>query len=553
MGGLELPGENLPPFSREWTLGVRPAYPAQLRQFRAVLKGDRWNLPAGTLDAFEADGREALLQLSSRPPLNLGEQIRALKAYPYGCAEQTTSGLYPSLYADAASLKRLGLEAEPDEARRKAIELGIERLLGMQRHNGSFGLWSADSEEEYWLTAYVSDFLLRARDQGFAVPPQALKKASERLLRYLQERSLIEISYSENADHTRFAVQAYAGYVLARSQQAPLGALRSLWERRADSRSGLPLVQLAVALKLMGDAPRADQALELGLRVQRERHDWLADYGSPLRDQALILALLEEHDLAAGAREQRLFDLADSLAGSQWLSTQERNAVYLAGRGLLAKPEPNWTAQLTAGDQQRELNNQQPGLKLDGALLAEPLSIASSGSEPLYQQLTLSGYPLAAPPPGGENLTIRREFLGADGERLDLNALDSGELVLVHLAIEAKERVPDALVVDLLPAGLELENQNLAQSAASLDDASSALKEWQKSMQNAAIKHQEFRDDRYVAALDVGEYGTTHLLYLARAVTPGTYRVPPPTVESMYRPNWQALGDAPEQLVVRGK
>ena len=72
-------------------------------------------------------------------------------------------------------------------------------------------------------------------------------------------------------------------------------------------------------------------------------------------------------------------------------------------------------------------------------------------------------------------------------------------------------------------------------------------------MQNAALKHQEFRDDRYVAALDISEYDTTHLLYLARAVTPGTYRVPPPTVESMYRPNWQAIGETPERLVVKGK
>ena len=37
-------------------------------------------------------GREALLSLSSRPPLNLGEQIRALKAYPYGCSVQNTCG-----------------------------------------------------------------------------------------------------------------------------------------------------------------------------------------------------------------------------------------------------------------------------------------------------------------------------------------------------------------------------------------------------------------------------------------------------------------------------
>lgn len=56
--------------------------------------------------------------------------------------------------------------------RKRNIEMGIEHLLGMQRYNGSFGLWSSDSEEEYWLTAYVTDFLLRAREQGFGVPAE---------------------------------------------------------------------------------------------------------------------------------------------------------------------------------------------------------------------------------------------------------------------------------------------------------------------------------------------------------------------------------------------
>jgi uncharacterized protein YfaS (alpha-2-macroglobulin family) len=553
VNGLDLPGENLPPFSREWTLGIRPAYPALLKHYRAVLKDQPWSLPEGALAQFEPAGREALLSLSSRPPLNLGEQIRALKAYPYGCAEQTTSGLYPSLYADAASLKRLGLEGEPDATRKRKIELGIERLLGMQRYNGSFGLWGADGEEEYWLTAYVTDFLLRARDQGYAVPPEALKKASERLLRYLQERNLIEVDYSENAEHTRFAVQAYAGLVLARSQQAPLGALRSLFERRSDSRSGLPLVQLSIALQKMGDQPRADQALLAGLASTRQGNDWLADYGSPLRDQAMILALLEENDLAKDKREERLFELSDLLASNPWLSTQERNALFLAGRGLLGKPETAWKVVLDGSGGEYPLSNEQPALALEGQLLSSDMSLRNEGSEPVYQQLTISGYPAQAPLPGGENLSIRREYLGMNGQPLDLKALNSGDLVLVHIAVNAKQRVPDALVVDLLPAGLELENQNLAQSAASLENASSKVKEWRESMQNASLKHQEFRDDRYVAALNLDGYGTTHLLYLARAVTPGTYRVPPPQVESMYRPNWQALGETAPQMVIKGR
>ena len=415
------------------------------------------------------------------------------------------------------------------------------------------GLWGADGQEEYWLTAYITDFLLRARDQGYAVPRQALQQASQRLMRYVQERNLIEADYSDNLDHTRFAVQAYAALVLARSQQAPLGALRNIFERRSDALSGLPLVQLSIALQKMGDQPRADQALAAGLAVTRKGDQWLGDYGSPLRDQALILALLEENDLMTGQREQRLFDLSDQLAASPWLSTQERNSLFLAGRDVLAKPQADWSAQLTSGGQTRDLNNRQSGMKLDGPLLNTPLSVRNEGHDTVYQQLTISGYPQQAPVAGGENMSIRRDYLRMSGEPLDLTSLKSGDLVLVHLAVTAKQPVPDALVVDLLPAGLELENQNLGQSAASLENASTEVKLWREAMQNANVEHQEYRDDRYVAALKLEGSGTAHLLYLARAVTPGTYRVPPPQVESMYRPNWQAVGETPGTMVIKGR
>jgi hypothetical protein len=549
--GLDLPGETLPPITRDWTLGVRPAYPALVRHLRSVLKDQPWTLPAGALSPFEPAGREALLTLSSRPPLNIGEQIKALRAYPYGCLEQTVSRLYPSLYSDAASLKKLGVESDTDAERKRKMDIGIERLLGMQRYNGSFGLWGADGEEEYWLTAYVTDFLLRARDQGYAVPPEPLKKANERLLRYLQERDLIEADYSDNLEHTRFAVQAYAGLVLARSQQAPLGALRSLFDRRSDARSGLPLVQLAIALQKMGDQPRADQALQAGLAASRSDADWLGDYGSPLRDQALVLALLQENDLKKATLEERLFTLSDLLASSSWLSTQERNALYLAGRTALASPQQPWAAQLQSAGTSYSLTDAQPALKLTDGALSEALTVTSQTQQPLYQQLTLSGYPAQPPAPSADNLSIRRQYLSLDGEPLKLDTLKSGDLVLVHLVVGAKQRVADALVVDLLPAGLEIENQNLAQSAASLDDASSNVRQWRESMQNASLQHQEFRDDRYVAALKLDGYGSTHLLYLARAVTPGTYKVPPPQVESMYRPGWHAVGATPADLTVR--
>src|SRR3546814_10784414 len=41
----------------------------------------------------------------------------------------------------------------------------------------------------------------------------------------------------------------------------------------------------------------------------------------------------------------------------------------------------------------------------------------------------------------------------------------------------------------------------------------------------ADVLHEEYRDDRYVAALKLGAGRTARVFYLVRAVTPGTYTV----------------------------
>ena len=105
-------------------------------------------------------------------------------------------------------------------------------------------------------------------------------------------------------------------------------------------------------------------------------------------------------------------------------------------------------------------------------------------------------------------------------------------------------------MVDLLPAGLELENQNLANSSASLQDSGSEVQNLLNQMQQADIQQMEFRDDRFVAAVAVNQGQPVTLVYLARAVTPGTYQVPVPQVESMYVPQWRATGSTEGLLIV---
>lgn len=131
------------------------------------------------------------------------------------------------------------------------------------------------------------------------MPTDAINRGNERLLRYLQDPGMMSIPYADNLKASKFAVQSYAALVLARQQKAPLGALREIWEHRADAASGLPLLQLGVALKTMGDAMRGEEAIVLALKTPRNSDEriWLGDYGSPLRDSALMLSLLEENKL----------------------------------------------------------------------------------------------------------------------------------------------------------------------------------------------------------------------------------------------------------------
>ncbi|MFP1454119.1 hypothetical protein ACLB1O_03080 [Escherichia coli] len=63
----------------------------------------------------------------------------------------------------------MGIKGDSDEKCLTA-DIGISRLLQMQRDNGGFALWDKNGDEEYWLTAYVMDFLVRAGEQGYSAP-----------------------------------------------------------------------------------------------------------------------------------------------------------------------------------------------------------------------------------------------------------------------------------------------------------------------------------------------------------------------------------------------
>jgi uncharacterized protein YfaS (alpha-2-macroglobulin family) len=541
---------------RDYEIAVRPAW-ASIRRSRARSLDTAQTLSFGAnlFEGMMAESGRALISVSATPPIPFSAAVKGLIGYPYGCVEQTSSRAWPLVWLDEATARRFGLTPLPAAQRAEMLEAAWTRLSAMQLESGHFAFWPGEGEPQPQMTPHVADLLLSAQAAGHAVPEAVLEKALKRLNEDLLTGGDGYYGY-EHSDHLRFAGQAYAGYVLAKANRAPLGTLRSLFQNeRGKSLTALPLLHLGLALHLQGDAPRGKEAIAEAMKKKSRRPGWLGDYGSRIRDEALMLALLHEHELATPEQNARVIELARDLRKPErdeyWLSTQEQLAVFRLGRQLLGDAARGLQGELRVGDQVEPFDGRPlVSRELGVAELRRGVSVVLQGEGPFWVSEDVSGTPTSAPGVREDPIRIARAYYRLDGTLFEGGKLKEGETLVAKLTIEAKEAMPDALVVDLLPAGIEIENLALGDRGALgelvLDGITLNQREYA-----AEVRHEEFRDDRYVAALKL--YGGTpaSLFYLVRAVSPGRFVVPPPTIEDMYRPRLQGIGRSlPETLEV---
>ncbi len=213
---LTLPdGQTL---TKELTLGVRSLDPETSTTRRFSLgAGDTFTLDANLYADLREGTGTAIVAAGPLVRLDAPRLLAQLDRYPYGCTEQVTSQAMPLLYLSSVS-KAMGLRSKPQAQTR--VDQAIERVLSRQASNGAFGLWRADSGD-FWLDAYVSGFLSRARAEGHSVPARAFDMAMDNL----RNRVNYAPDFSEGANSGGSDI-AYALLVLAREGRAAMGDLR---------------------------------------------------------------------------------------------------------------------------------------------------------------------------------------------------------------------------------------------------------------------------------------------------------------------------------------
>ena len=570
--------------TKQLVLGVRNLEPEVSHTQAIALEPEAPPLQLQTLVSEDSGLRPSSaswsLSISGAGALDVPGILWALDRYPFGCVEQLTSRALPLLYLDRVILSA-GL---PLESQTTAVDVGtnanaadnasassdaakadvparvrkaIAEVLAHQYSTGGFGLWQPGLGD-LWLDAYVSDFLTRAREQGYEVQPTAFSNALDNLRN--------QLSYAADFDKGGEGI-AYALYVLARNSRVPVGDLRYYLETKLDAfATPMARAQLGAALALFGETERAATALRSAKALweqQAAATGWRADFGSHLRDGAALLTLAAE----AGGNAIDISVLGDQLervwAATDYPSTQDQAWMLLAAHALMdgaAKPRLSVNGRPRDGaffrrgrltDLSPELDRasdadaapeaaRDPGLRpgpvpASGRAPGPALEIANAGDRPLTAMLTRTGIPTTPAPAGGNGYSIERSYYDLEGRRVDPTQIAQGIRLVALLTVSAnQQRAARLLINDPLPAGLEIDNPHLLRSG-SIDGLP-----WLNLVTEPA--HVAFGSDRFAAAVDRERRDprSFQLAYVVRAISPGHFAHPAAQVEAMYQPSLRA-------------
>jgi hypothetical protein len=505
---------------KELTVPVRVNDPEISRQSRFTLAaGDTFTFDAAVFTGLREGTGSATLSAGPLARFDAPGLLAALDRYPYGCTEQITSAAMPLLYFEAVA-EAMGLASQ--ETARERVNQAIKEVLINQSSGGSFGLWYPESGD-LWLDAYVSDFLSRAKAQGFDVPELAFRLAMDNLRN--------QVNYYPDFEKGGQDL-AYALFVLAREGAAAIGDLRYYTDAKGDQfATPLAAAQMGAALAAYGDVTRADAMFARASALITGSPElsptlWRADYGTNLRDAAGVLALALESGSRAVDREALSALIANSRG---YRSTQESVWTLLAAHSLIGNPISDLTVNGAAVDG--------PFVRvLEAETSGGALSIKNEGSAQEELTLTTFGVPETPEPAGGNGWGIARSYYTLDGQPASPESVAAGtRLVAVIEVTPFGSREARLMVNDPLPAGFEIDNPNL------LAQGDIYALDW---LNVSYARHAEFRAERFLAAVD--HYGDQpfRLAYIVRAVSPGSFHHPAASVEDMYRPEFRAHTDA---------
>ena len=472
-----------------------------------------YNLNAGgsmdiTYEPYGMIGtRNATIEVSTFPAINLEERLSYLIRYPYGCVEQTTSSVFPQLFLDDI----IALDVDDKNKVKKNIQKGISRLISFQLANGGLSYWKGGREVSEWGTSYGGHFMLAAKEKGYYIPDYFWNN----WLKYQKS----EATYFRDRGSERAGLmQAYRLYTLARYGDPDWAAMNYL---RNEKMNGTATFVLAAAYA-SASKPDIARTLIAGKKMEVEEYNEMSyTYGSTLRDKALIAEAMMTNGIDDNIRAL-IREIATDLGEDRWYSTQATAFALMAVGNYLSQVEIGelkGTLSI-AGGETIEINSKQPVYQysVPNPESIKTLTLTNQSNGELFIRLIKSGkLPYGTSSDIASNLKLNVNYRGLDGKSLDINNIEQGKDFIAELSVSnpgtRSQTLEEMALTYVVPPGWEIVNDRISGNTSTI-----------KSDQ---YEHIDIRDDRVNYFFDLRRSKTFRVrltaTYEGRYYLPDTY------------------------------
>ncbi len=506
--------------NHETSLTIRLPNPSITKVEDAMLDpGKNWK---GNYDGFGLEGsNQAVLEISTIPPMHLSRRLGFLMNYPHGCIEQTTSAVFPQLYLD----KLMELDDQQKGEIQGNVEAGIKRIQSFQLPDGGLSYWPGSGySANTWGSSYAGHFMLEARNRGYKLPTGFM----ENWIRFQTRRAnswnrTVREGWLPRSSELD---QAYRLYTLALAKKPAMGAMNRLREHK--ELSNTTRWTLAGAYALAGRKDAARQLIAEASNDIKAYREPGPTFGSTLRDRAMILEVMNimENGEAIG---DLINDLAKSMASDNWYSTQTTAFVLTALARSTGSHEgmEKISCNLRIGDHKEKLNSKMPlvelSLPFDGGS-GQQIRVDNTGEGRLFIHLKQEGIPLDSKLEKMENdLRMRISYLDLEGRRIDPSQLVQGSDFMVRVDLEhpgIRSAYRELALEQRFPSGWEIRNLRLDEMSLPVDADQP--------------DYQDIRDDRVYSYFDLEPGERKSFYFLLNASYEGRFFLPAVSCEAMY-------------------
>ncbi|HIO47068.1 TPA: hypothetical protein EYN23_06905 [Candidatus Poribacteria bacterium] len=528
---------NFKPTQIVTSLPLRPAAPLVTQSGSGIATD---NEPASFIfpsNLLENTANVELI-LSPFPATKFSAGLSYLLTYPHGCLEQTTSKVFPLLYFKDLA-KAVGQKLFINNDADYYVIEGIRKIESMVLYNGLFAYWPGGSHSNHWSSTYAAHFLVEARKVGYQVSDRVYDQMISGLQFQIRQ---VEQDYRGN-DRI-----AYACYVLALTGYPEKATMNYLKNNQRNSLSDSGWFHLAGAFGASGELNTALNMLPPSISTQTDENRGSGgNFYSRTRTEAIMLGILvdlnENHPMTMQLVE-RLSDVASK--NNRWYTTQENAFAFLAlGKMLRKMVNDNYTGKIIVGGKHVADFDANDTYYTDETWLGSEVRIELEGDGNCYYYWTTSGIPTGSVVQEfDKDLMVRRRYLKDNGEPITDNTFKHGSIIVAEVKIKSLNiDLENVAIVDMLPAGFEIENPRI-ESRAGIP--------WITDQQFKP-DYMDIRDDRLVFYGNFKRGTEIKFYYALRAITQGEFTLPPIAADAMYDPTKSSVASGGQIKVATGE